>query len=74
MQVSKERSDVCLFPFFSQLGNPAFEVFNELPDGLHQAVGSLDFPVQIADIRLDTTLFHLPDMSPGMGWQQSAII
>ena len=55
-----------LFPFFAQLGNPAFEVLNELPDGLHQAVGGSDFPVQVADIRLDTTLFHLPDSSPLM--------
>ena len=52
-----------LFPFFAQLGNPAFEVLNELPDGLHQAVGGSDFPVQVADIRLDATLFHLPDSS-----------
>ena len=55
-----------LFPFFSQLGNPAFEVLDKLPDGLHQAVGGSDFPVQVADIRLDTTLFHLPDSSPLM--------
>ena len=34
---------------------------DKLPDGLHQIVGSSDFPVQVADIRLDTTLFHLPD-------------
>ena len=52
-----------LLPFFSQLGNPAFEVLDKLPDGLHQAVGGSDFPVQVADIRLDTTLFHLPDSS-----------
>ena len=52
-----------LFPFFSQLGNPAFEVLDKLPDELHQAVGGSDFPVQVADIRLDTTLFHLPDSS-----------
>ena len=52
-----------LFPFFAQLGNPAFEVLDKLPDGLHQAVGGSDFPVQVADIRLDTTLFHLPDSS-----------
>ena len=54
------------FPFFAQLGNPAFEVLDELPDGLHQAVGGSDFPVQVSDIRLDTTLFHLPDSSPLM--------
>ena len=51
------------FPFFSQLGNPAFEVLDKLPDGLHQAVGGSDFPVQVADVRLDTPLFHLPDSS-----------
>ena len=39
---------------------------NELPDRLHQAVGGSDFPVQVSDIRLDTTLFHLPDSSPLM--------
>ena len=42
---------------------PAFEVLNELPNGLHQVVGGFDFPVQVADIRLDTSLFHLPDGS-----------
>ena len=47
----------------AQLGNPAFEVLDELTDRLHQAVGGSDFPVQVADIRLDTTLFHLPDSS-----------
>ena len=47
------------FPFFSQLGNPSFEVLDKLPDGLHQAVGSSDFPVQVSDIRLDTTLFRV---------------
>jgi len=52
-----------LFPFFAQLGNPAFEVLDKLPDGLHQIVGSSDFPVQVSDIRLDTPLFHLPDSS-----------
>jgi len=52
-----------LFPFFAQLGNPAFEVLDELTDRLHQAVGGSDFPVQVSDIRLDTTLFHLPDSS-----------
>ncbi len=36
-----------LLPFFSQLGNPAFEVLDKLPDGLHQAVGGSDFPVQV---------------------------
>ena len=51
------------FSFFSQLGNPAFEVLNELPDRLHQAVGGSDVPVQVADVRLDTPLFHLPDSS-----------
>ena len=55
-----------LFPFFAQLGNPAFEVLDKLPDGLHQTVGGSDFPVQVSDIRLDTTLFHLPDSSPLM--------
>ena len=55
-----------LLPFFSQFGNPAFEVLNELPNGLHQAVDGFDFPVQVADIRLDTTFFHLPDSSPLM--------
>jgi len=39
---------------------------DKLPDGLHQAVGGSDFPVQVADIRLDTTFFHLPDSSPLM--------
>ena len=34
---------------------------NELPDRLHQAVGGSDVPVQVADVRLDTPLFHLPD-------------
>ena len=36
---------------------------SKLPDGLHQTVGGSDFPVQVADIRLDATLFHLPDSS-----------
>ena len=39
---------------------------DKLPDGLHQTVGGSDFPVQVADIRLDTTFFHLPDSSPLM--------
>ena len=39
---------------------------DKLPDGLHQTVGGSDFPVQVSDIRLDTTLFHLPDSSPLM--------
>ena len=43
--------------------NPAFEVLDKLPDGLHQAVGGSDVPVQVADVRLDTPLFHLPDSS-----------
>ena len=55
-----------LFPFFAQLGNPAFEVLDKLPDRLHQIVGGFDFPVQAADIRLNTTLFHLTDSSPLM--------
>ena len=29
----------------------------------YQAVGGSDFPVQVADVRLDTPLFHLPDSS-----------
>ena len=34
-----------------------------LSDTQEDAVGGSDFPVQVADIRLDTTLFHLPDGS-----------
>ena len=31
---------------------PAFEVLDKLPDGLHQIVGSSDFPVQVSDINV----------------------
>jgi len=51
------------FSFFTKLDNPAFEIFNKLPDRLHQAVGGFDFPVQISDVGLNPSLFHLPDSS-----------
>ena len=53
-------------PLFAKLRNPAFEIFNKLPDGLHQTIGGFDFSVQVADVRLNPTLFHLPDSSPFM--------
>ena len=35
-------------------------------DVYKRQVGGSNFPVQVSDIRLDTTLFHLPDSSPLM--------
>ena len=32
----------------------------------HKTIGGFDFPVQISDVSLNPTLFHLPDSSPLM--------
>ena len=52
--------------YLQRKGLSTVEDLDKLPDGLHQTVGGSDFPVQISDIRLDTTLFHLPDSRPLM--------
>ncbi|CUO28410.1 Uncharacterised protein [Faecalibacterium prausnitzii] len=65
-QQIRKRGLLCLFQsvqknllLFSQVCDPALQPTNCAADGLHQAVGRTNIPVQVAEKGFHPTLFHL---------------